>query len=344
MLIIRPLDQKEHDAYNAVIKHPLQTWEWGEFRRKTGVDVERFGLFDASKLVGGLQVTFHPIPHLPYTVGYFPKGQMPDDDQLRALKDLGKRKNALFIKLEPNVASSVGTPNAHASVQKFMFDHDAVTGRPLFTKYTFILDIDRSEEKLLEGMRPKTRYNIRLAERKGVEVLQDDSDEALEEYLKILQQTTSRQGFYAHNTEYFHTMWQMLKPTGMMHIFRAMYQGKTLVAWIVFVHQNTLYYPYGASSTEFRDLMASNLMMWRVIQFGKSQGCKTFDMWGSLGPDPDPSDPWYGFHKFKEGYGGVLTEFMGSYDLVVNPPLYKIYRVVEEWRWKVLRFLSRFKR
>ena len=139
-------------------------------------------------------------------------------------------------------------------------------------------------------------------------------------------------------------MWQMLKPTGMMHIFRATYQGKTLVAWIVFVHQNTLYYPYGASSTEFRDLMASNLMMWRVIQFGKSQGCKTFDMWGSLGPDPDPSDLWYGFHKFKEGYGGVLTEFMGSYDLVVNPPLYQIYKILEEWRWKILRFLARLKR
>jgi lipid II:glycine glycyltransferase (peptidoglycan interpeptide bridge formation enzyme) len=85
-------------------------------------------------------------------------------------------------------------------------------------------------------------------------------------------------------------------------------------------------------------------MMWRVIQFGKSQGCLSFDMWGALGPDANPNDPWFGFHKFKEGYGGVLTEFMGTYDLVVNLQLYQIYRVLEDLRWKILRVASRFRR
>jgi lipid II:glycine glycyltransferase (peptidoglycan interpeptide bridge formation enzyme) len=206
------------------------------------------------------------------------------------------------------------------------------------------LDISPPEEKLLETMKPKTRYNINLAHRKGVEVVQDDSDAALEEYLRILKATTSRQGFYAHGEEYFRQMWQTLKPTGMMHIFRAIFEGKTLVSWIVFVHNRTLYYPYGASSNENRELMASNLMMWRVIQFGKAQGCLSFDMWGALGPDANPNDPWFGFHKFKEGYGGVLTEFMGTYDLVVNPQLYQIYRVLEDLRWKILRVASRFRR
>lgn len=345
MVIIRPLDWKERTSYNAAVKHPLQTWEWGEFRRKTGVDVERYGFFEGNNTVtGGMQVTFHTIPHVPYTVGYFPKGQMPDVEQLQALMDLGKRKKAIFIKLEPNVAAPVDSINAHEAVRKYLLDHGAVDGRPLFTKYTFMLDLTPPEEKLLENMKPKTRYNLHLAERKGVEVFQDDTDEALEEYLKILQQTTSRQGFYAHGAEYFRNMWQTLKPTGMAHIFRAVYQGKTLVVWIVFIHNGVLYYPYGASSNEMRELMASNLMMWRVIQFGKAQGCRQFDMWGALGPDPSPSDPWYGFHKFKEGYGAVLTEFVGSYDLVVYPQLYQIYRVLEDLRWKFLRLVARFRR
>ena len=344
MIILRPLDLKERTLYNSSVKHPLQTWEWGEFRRKTGVDVERFGLFDGPKVVGGIQVTFHPLPYVPYTVGYFPKGQMPDEVQLQALLDLGKRKHALFIKLEPNVAEPVGTVSGHDKIRKYLLDHGAIPGRPLFTKYTYILDLTPSEDVLLDHMKPKTRYNIHLAERKGVEIVMDDTDQALEAYIEIMKTTTTRQGFYAHGPEYFRTMWSTLKPTGIMHIFRAVYQGKTLVCWIVFIHNNVLYYPYGASSNEFRDLMASNLMMWRVIQYGKQQRCTSFDMWGSLGPDASPRDPWFGFHKFKEGYGGILTEFVGSYDLVVQPQLYTMYRTVENLRWNILKLLASFRR
>ena len=189
----------------------------------------------------------------------------------------------------------------------------------------------------MANMKPKTRYNVHLAERRGVEVVQDDSDAALDEYLRILKETTTRQAFYAHGPEYFKTMWETLKPTGMMHIFRATFEGKTLVSWIVFVHNNVLYYPYGASSNENREVMASNLMMWRVIQFGKNLGCTSFDMWGSLGPNPDEKNAWIGFHRFKEGYGPVLTEFVGSYDLVVYGPLYKLYTFADDIRWKFLR-------
>ena len=107
------------------------------------------------------------------------------------------------------------------------------------------------------------------------------------------------------------------------------------------VFNGKLYYPYGASRSVHRDVMASNLMMWEMIQFGKQQGCDTFDMWGSLGPDPDKKDPWFGFHKFKEGYGGTLMEFVGTYDLVLDPIMYKIFRIAEDWRWKWLRLRAR---
>jgi len=105
-----------------------------------------------------------------------------------------------------------------------------------------------------------------------------------------------------------------------------------------------LYYPYGASRSAHRDVMASNLMMWEMIRFGKAQGCRMFDMWGSLGPEPDPNDPWFGFHRFKKGYGGDLVEFLGTYDLVLNEPLYKVFRVAENVRWKLLKLKARLRR
>ena len=110
-----------------------------------------------------------------------------------------------------------------------------------------------------------------------------------------------------------------------------------LVAWILFVFHDTLYYPYGASSDKFRNTMASNLIMWEAIKFGKKMGLKKIDMWGALGPNPDKNDPWYGFHRFKEGYGATLTEFAGSYDLVINPLLYQILKVGDKVRWMYLR-------
>jgi lipid II:glycine glycyltransferase (peptidoglycan interpeptide bridge formation enzyme) len=87
--------------------------------------------------------------------------------------------------------------------------------------------------------------------------------------------------------------------------------------------------------------MANNLMMWEVIRFGKSQGCTKFDMWGSLGPEPDQKNPWYGFHRFKEGYGGQLMEFVGTYDLVLSPTLYTLFRRADGLRWKVLRLVKK---
>ncbi len=336
-MIIRSIEIQEKDVYNKAVKHPLQAWEWGEFRKKTGVEVERVGFFENGKLVYGMQMTFHKIPYFNATAGYFPKGPMPDDEQMQTLLEIGKKHNALYVKLEPNIAIPLDVQSGQQSIQKYLLDQGCVPGRPLFSRHTFILDMTPTEEKLFENFKQKTRYNIRLAEKKGVQIVEDSTEQGLEDYLKILKETTKRQAFYAHSNTYFKDMWSTLSASGMAHILKAVYEGKTLVTWIVFIHNNVLYYPYGASSSEHKELMASNLMMWEAIKFGKKNNCQSFDMWGSLGPDADPKDPWYGFHKFKEGYGGVLTRFIGSYDLVINAPMYKIFRMVENLRWKLLR-------
>ncbi|PWU22518.1 peptidoglycan bridge formation protein FemAB [Candidatus Cerribacteria bacterium 'Amazon FNV 2010 28 9'] len=343
-MIIRPIGPNEKDAYDSVVAHPLQSFSWGEFRKKTGVAVERIGIFDGQRMVGGFSITFHPVPHTSYTIGYFPKGPMPDEAMLGALKQIGARHNAICIKLEPNVSQAVDTPSAHSQVAQFLLAHHCRPGKPLFTKYTFVLSLTPSEDELLAAMRGKTRYNINLAEKKGVHIIEDTSVDGMMEYLKVLKETTSRQGFYAHDEEYFKQMWKTIGSSGMLHIFKAIYEDNVLTVWIVFVFNGKLYYPYGASTREHKEVMANNLMMWEVIKYGKKQGCTSFDMWGSLGPNPDPKDPWFGFHKFKEGYGGVLTQFIGTYDFILNPAMYSIYTTVDKLRWKVLRLKSKLKR
>lgn len=306
--------------------HPLQSIEWGNFREKTGIKVIR---------QNGLQLTIHPIPHTNYTIGYLPKGPLPTKTMLDDLGKIGKSENCVFIQLEPNVVFS----------EKLKLELEKIglvpAAHPLFTRYTFILDLTKSEDELLKNMHPKTRYNIKIAQKKGVEVIEDDSDKAFEEYLKLTRETTQRQNFYAHSEKYHRLMWETLKAGSKdgltAYLLKAAYQNEILVTWILFVLGDTLYYPYGASSDKHREVMASNLMMWEAIKFGKKLGLQKFDMWGALGPNPNIHDPWYGFHRFKEGYGGKLIEFIGSYDFVINKRVYLVYKLLNKIRWTVLR-------
>ena len=343
-MLIRDIGPQEKAIYNKVVNHPIQSYEWGEFRKQTGIQVERLGFFEAGQLKKAMTVTFHQLPFLNRKVGYFPKGFTPDKDQMAALQQLSKKHNAIYIKLEPNctkpLEQAIEDNPQHQLLQRYQVE----SGRPLFTRYTFNLDLTPSEDELMANMTSKTRYNTRLAQKRGVKVFEDSSDRGLEDYLKVLAETTNRQGFYAHTPDYFRKMWQELKDTGIAHIFKATYENQILVTWIVFVFNNVLYYPYGASSSAHREVMASNLIMWEVIKFGKAQSCTSFDMWGALGPEPDHNDPWYGFHRFKKGYGGQLTESIGTYDLVNDYPLYKLYTLAENWRWKFLHLKKKLTR
>ena len=313
--------------------HPLQAREWGDFREKTGVKVVR---------IDNLQLTIHPVPHTKFTIGYLPKGPLPTKEMLNKLKALGKAENCILIQLEPNVENTEGLKLELKKLGLIPAAH------PLFTNYTFILDLTKSEEELLKDMHPKTRYNIRVAEKKGVKIVEDNSDNAFKQYLKLTKETTTRQNFYAHGEQYHRLMWEALKVANgkwqmanrdelTAHLFEAVYNNEVLVTWVLFVLGDTLYYPYGASSSNYREVMASNLMMWEAIKFGKSLGLKKFDMWGAMGPNPDTKDPWHGFHRFKEGYGGKLTEFVGSFDFVINQKMYLVYKLMNKVRWIILR-------
>lgn len=329
-MIVREVLPEEKAQFNAVASHPLQSWEWGEFRQKTGLKVIRLGTFAEKELTAGYQLTVHPLSVGGYNLIYFPKGPMPDLTMLKALKKFGLQEKALFAKLEPNILSN-------PDVKNFLLANGCQEGSPMFTRYTFQLDLAKPEDQLLAEMKPKTRYNIRLAQRHGVAVAEDNSPAAFAVYLKFLTETTQRQHFYAHTLDYHRKMWETMRPAGIAHLFVAKYQDQILATYIFFVFDQVLYYPYGASTREHQDVMPAYALFWEAIKFGKKMGCKMFDMWGALGPDPDPKDPWYGFHRFKEGFGGKLVECVGTYDLVINQPLYSLFKIANSFRWKLLR-------
>jgi lipid II:glycine glycyltransferase (peptidoglycan interpeptide bridge formation enzyme) len=343
---IQTITSKQKSAYNAVVTHPLQSYEWGEFREKSGVKVIRRGFFqpeadrpldDGNKLIDGFQLTIHKIPRTNFTIGYLPKGKLPDKKIIEELKKIGEEEKCIFIQLEPNVIKNDADKNKLKELGLRNAAH------PLFTKYTFILDLTKSEEELLKDMHPKSRYNIKVANRHGVKITEDNSEKAFEKYWEITEETTKRQKFYAHTKNYHKLQWQTFShdtknPNELSsHLFTAEYEGKVLTTLLFFVFHDTLYYPYGASSNDHRNVMHSNLAMWEGIRFGQKLGLKRFDMWGAMESDPDTKDPWFGFHDFKRKFGPDHVEFMGSYDLVINPVAYQGYKVADKLRWLYLR-------
>ena len=308
----------------------MQSWEWGAARKKMGIEV--------IKIKGDntiYQMTIHPIPHTSFSIGYIPRSPVPSKKTLDELYSLGKKHRLIFIKIEPYVIlNSFQDPNKEMLKQ---VQHDGLTksSHPLFPEWTQTLDLTPSEDELLKAMKPKTRYNIRLAEKKGVVIKEESTDKGYEVFEKLYFETCKRQKYRGHTPAYHEMIWQALK-NNQAHILVA-YLGETpLAAYELLVFKDRIYYLYGGSSLLHKNVMAPNLLMWRAIQLGKKWGASEFDMWGSLPPNYLDSHPWAGFTRFKEGYGTTFTHLLGSFDLVINPVFYFLYGAAYHIRNAVL--------
>jgi len=292
--------------------HPLQTKEWAEFRKEWGNEI----IFAGDSLI-----IFSKIPYTNFTIGTVMKGTDIARSDLAMAREIGQNNNAIFIKFEPNTLFDDGIKDKYKKL-------GLIEGKRLFTPTSFWIDLKPNEEDLMKSFSSKTRYNIRLAEKHGVKVEIDNSDKAFEIYLELTTETNKRQGFYSHTQKYHKLMWKHLK-NKIANLLTATYKGEVISTWILFNHDDFLYYPYGASTDQHKEVMANNLMMWEAIKFGKNKGLSTFDLWGR--------EEGKGFTKFKEGYNPKVVEFIGSWDLIINRPLYYFYRIAEKIRWLILR-------
>ena len=321
--MIKIIDNFDKNNWNEKAFHPLQSWNWGEARKEMGIEVLR--ITDSKNV---FQITIHPIPYLPFKIGYLPRSVMPSKEVLEFLYDYGRKNKIIFFKIEPYVKKSQVLSSKFQINSKFKILNSK---HPLFPDWTQVLDLTKSEEELLKSMKSKTRYNIKLAQKKGVVIKEESNEKGYQIFEKLYFETCRRQKYLGHTPIYHQIIWNNLKKE-IAYILVAYYQNIPLTAYELFYFKDTFYYPYGGSSEEYRNLMATNLIMWEAIKLGKRLGAKKFDMWGSLAPNYDMKNDWSGFTKFKEGYGGEFTQMVGSYDLIINPWQYKIYNFIYSLR------------
>ncbi|KKQ38278.1 MAG: FemAB family protein [Candidatus Roizmanbacteria bacterium GW2011_GWA2_37_7] len=326
-------DQFDRTTFNQHAYHPLQSFEWGEVRKNTGVSILRIGEFDQNTLINVFTMTVHSIPHTSFKIGYIPRSVLPSEKLLTFLTTYGKTNRFLFLKFEPY---EIASDNSRRLIQnlRHTISNFQESAHPLFPKWTQTLDLSADEDTLLKNMKSKTRYNMRYAIRKGIMVREESNDKGFNVFSDLYFTTTKRQKYRGHDQSYHQAIWDGLK-NKYAHILVAYYNSMPLAAYELFLFKDRFYYPYGGSSPEHRELMASNLLMWEAIKLGKNLKAQTFDMWGSLPPSYDRNGKWSGFTRFKEGYGTEFVEFVGSYDLVINPVLYPLFSMMYYFRSKL---------
>jgi lipid II:glycine glycyltransferase (peptidoglycan interpeptide bridge formation enzyme) len=298
--------------------HLLQTGEWGELKSAFGWKPVRLIHAEA-----GAQLLFRKLP-LGFTIGYIPKVN-PHESLWLEIDSACKRNHAIFLKLEPDCWQ-----DAEPNKLRITNYELRISPHNIQPPRTIIVDIKGSEEEILARMKQKTRYNIRLAEKKGVMVRPWDD---IESFHKMMLATGVRDRFGVHSREYYQRAYDLFHAKQMAELLVAEYDGKPLAAIFVARHGDRAYYLYGASTDEARNRMPTYLLQWEAIKWAKSQGCEEYDLWGV--PDETEAvleanfekrhEGLWGVYRFKRGFGGELKRAAQAMDRVYNPPLYWAY-------------------
>ena len=193
---------------------------------------------------------------------------------------------------------------------------------------TNFINLEKKEDDLLAAMKPKTRYNIRLSERKGVKV-KTLGLEDMDVWYKLYEETTRRNGIYLHDPEYFRAVFTAranctCSPAKVL-LLVAEYDEKPLAAMFLVLSQKRAIYLYGASSLKNRNLMAPYALQWEAMRIAKAKGCIEYDMFG-VSPRPDPDHPMYGLYRFKTGFGGTIYHSMGCWDYPLDNETYTHFK------------------
>jgi lipid II:glycine glycyltransferase (peptidoglycan interpeptide bridge formation enzyme) len=309
--------------------HLLQMGEWGELKKDFGWKPVRIVLAQppAGNNEVGCQILFRRLP-LGLTLGYMPKPVFSNQfsvisDQFCREVDLICRQNhAVFLKVEPDTWADEFQPSNLPTFQ--LSNHNIQPPR------TITVDIKDGEETILARMKPKCRYNIRLAEKKGVTVRAWDDILAFHEMMAV---TGGRDNFGVHSKEYYQRAYALFHPKGTCELLVAEYEGKPLASLMVFANANRAWYVYGASNDHERNRMPTYLLQWEAIRWAKARGCEEYDLWGV--PDEDEKileanfesrhDGLWGVYRFKRGFGGEVKRAAQALDRVYNPLLYWAY-------------------
>lgn len=346
--------------------HLLQTAEWAKAKEPFGWSAHRKTWQDENgNFVAAAQILQRsialPIPGRSVCMLYVPKGPLLKDwadKQLRnrVLNDLGdfaREEGAFFIKIDPDLAYGHGLPGdpdarENPVATEFVTELKSVgwqfSNEQVQMRNTMLITVNKTEEQLLAAMKQKARYNLRLAERKGVKVRRG-SPADFSELFKMYAETSVRDGFVIRSEGYYREVWDRFYEAGMLTPLIAEVEGQAVAGLMLFVFAKQSWYLYGMSRDLYRDWMPNYLLQWEAIKASQAAGCETYDLWGA--PDEfNESDPMWGVYRFKQGLGANEARTIGAWDLPLKPFTYRLYtqvlpRLVAAMRWRGRRSTRR---
>ncbi|MBX4191229.1 MAG: peptidoglycan bridge formation glycyltransferase FemA/FemB family protein [Candidatus Doudnabacteria bacterium] len=279
----------------------LQGWAWGEFNQALGNKIHRFSDDNYVNLAIETALPFGK------KFLYCPRGPLGEvKSALDELRRMDVDRNLIFARVEPHQAPQL--PRAVKDIQP---------------QNNWVLGLEKTEEELLIGMKPKTRYNINLAQRKGVTMRVGEQKDLLDVW-KLFLETATRNKIRLHPQSYYFKMWDYLNPDH-LKILLAEYQGKPLASMILTIFGDTAVYLHGGTSLAMKEAMAPYVLHWEAIKLAKSLGLKNYDF-GGIAPHSEERHAWAGITRFKKGFGGFEVVYPGSFDLIYSPVWYNIYK------------------
>ena len=371
----------ESRVWNSLISrlpnpHFLQTYEWGQVKAKYGwrplyAVWDEDGKWNVENNPNRLS-TFHSPTAAALllkrqilsngfaarlSILYAPKGPLlawaNESLRNRVLNDLqsfARKQGAIFLKMDPDVVLGTGVPSSDNDVTDNSGQAVVSSLKQRGWKYsleqiqfknTVLIDLSPTEEELLTRMKQKTRYNIRLAEKKGV-TLRIGTAKDFDMLYNMYAETSVRDGFVIRDEGYYRTVWEIFTantPASSLRSQITNYQFPTaepliaevnhepVAAIFVFYFAGRAYYVYGMSRNAHREKMPTYLLQWEAVKRAKAKGCMIYDLWGA--PDVfDESDSMWGVYRFKEGLGGKIVRTLGAWDFAPNPFWYKLYSEV----------------
>jgi lipid II:glycine glycyltransferase (peptidoglycan interpeptide bridge formation enzyme) len=328
----------EWDAF--VAAHPqgslLQTTNWARLKSRFGWSSQRVWLRRDGRLVAGAQVLFRSMALGIVKIGYAPHGPLVDwrdDEQIEVLfnqiDQSAYGRGAGMVKIEPRLWQEEMPP---AEWEALYRRHGCIPSPDTIQPpRTVVIDLTPPEEAILAGMKQKTRYNIRLAEKKGVTVREGTAAD-IPAFVRLMQVTGKRDSFGIHQPEYYRDAHQLFAPE-QAALWLAEYEGRLLAGVMVFAWGDSAAYLYGASSDEERQRMPAYAAQWAGIRWAKERGCTSYDMWGV--PDApeaeleagfaDRTDGLWPVYRFKRGFGGEVRRTVGAADRAYNQLLHRLY-------------------
>ena len=292
----------------------LQSWSWGELQSRFGWEVRRVTFEDGRHGVCSLQRTRTIVPG--GWIHYGPRGPLvPKDSRTEAVRALLQRaqsEHGVALRLEPEAP-------AGEAWEAVLRENGFSIAEPVQPAATLILDLREDPQTLRANFKPKTRYNLALAERKGVTV---EASNNTDTFARLSQETASRQGISLPGPAYYRALLDCFGDRARLYLAR--HDGKTLAGIIVVRFGSTATYLFGGSAEEGRELMPNYLLHWVAITQMREQGCTRYDWWG-IPEQPTPDHPWFGLYRFKTGFGGETVRYAGLFQRVLRPA---------RWRWE----------